>query len=94
MIASRSLDTLSTQADVVVPDDTEVVEAAARLQSLRTVIAELRSAGIAYRDADSAEDDARHDIEMLEHDYMMTLRTAGTCPTCGQSTHSLEEVHA
>lgn len=93
-MAAQALERAEASAAITAPDEQPMLDAVARLQRLNQVITDLQTAASAYKAADAAEDDARHDIEALEHDYAETLRQAATCPTCGQSTKHLQEAHA
>ena len=47
----------------------------------------------AQKAAAETEQEASAQLDSLHKIYATTLAAAGTCPTCGQDTHEIEEVH-
>lgn len=70
------------------------LEAAHRAhEGFRAVLVRLKAAGARVT---AAQEDLGRTTEVLEaarSDYAIALRQAGACPTCGQTTGHLEEIH-
>jgi DNA repair ATPase RecN len=94
VMAAQVLERAEEAAAAPVPDEQPVLDAYARVQRLAAVIDDLRSAVSLFRKAtEDAEVGERLIIE-AEQEYAQALRDAATCPTCGQKTDHLEEIHA
>jgi DNA repair ATPase RecN len=76
--------------EIVVPDETPVLKAHARLQKFDQIVAEIKSASAAAKTAQIELEEATMAESSLDLKYTEVLRLAGTCPTCGQGTTHLE----
>lgn len=77
-----------------VPDAATIATAAARLKHFQSVISTVKGLQGTYRTATADLAAAEAEEAELTDKYTEMLITAGTCPTCQQSTNELEHTHA
>lgn len=74
------------------PSTDHLMEMGARLTSYRGTLLRLKDAGLALKARATALDSANKNLDAATSAHLAALQEAGTCPTCGQSTHSLKEM--
>lgn len=92
VVNTARLERSQTILDAPVPSLERVEAAAHRLEAYKAVLLRLRAArGAVLLAQQTAEREAKNLIEANEA-YQAELRSAGSCPTCGQDTTHLHEV--
>lgn len=76
-----------------VPDASEIHEAAARLKSFKDTLAVISWQATEFKQAAAVVNSAEETLITLTEQYTDKLIAAGTCPTCSQSTETLEHHH-
>lgn len=92
-IAQKHLQRVSAILEVPIPSDEQARAAYARYKKFATTLQDFKKNVVQRKNLQATIDKAVHEEVELEKQYTSLLVTAGTCPTCKQSTKELFHAH-